>query len=87
LIRTPRTQSNADPLSTDFFDDRIHDLYRKSCSLLDTPAPSILPGIAQLLQKLIDEISVCTMYFDAIEACCDGVPGGGNIGVDICLYL
>jgi hypothetical protein len=27
------------------------------------------------------------MDFDAIEACCDGIPGGGNISVNVCLYL
>jgi hypothetical protein len=83
LKRTPRAQSNADPLSTDLFDNRIHNLYRKSCSLPDTPAPSILPGIAHILQELVDKVSICTMDFDAIEACCDGVPGTSGKASDV----
>src|SRR5882757_256925 len=87
LKRTPWAQPDADPLSADLFHNHIHNLDCKPCSLLDTPTPSIIPGVTHLLQELVDEIPICTVDFDTIKACFDGVPSGRSIIGDVCLYL
>jgi hypothetical protein len=50
------------------------------------PYPS-LPGIAHILQELFDKVSLCTMDFDTIEACCDGVPGTSDKASNVRFYL
>jgi hypothetical protein len=67
LKRTARAEADAGPVSTDGLGDGLHNLERKATEVLDRTAISIGPLVADILDKLFDELSIRSCIADIVS--------------------
>jgi hypothetical protein len=83
LIATPRTDTNRSLLLTNSLNDCIYDSQPKSTSILDISSIFVCPGIADVLEELVDQVSVRSMDLDSIEPCADRVLSSLRVHLDV----
>ena len=84
----PRTDAERDLVLPHGVRDCINDLEGKAAAVLDRAAILIRALVRDVLDELVDEVSVSEMEFYAVAPCAkDGVAGGPGEGGDIFLDL
>jgi hypothetical protein len=79
IEHTPRAYSERRPLSTNSLHNGICYFERKPSPILDTSTVFICTLVAHVLYELIDQVSVCAVNFNAIEASPNCIFCGSDI--------
>lgn len=69
LETAPRTHSEGSLLCTNLGDDGISYLKHKSRPVLDGASVLVCAFVCIVLDELVDEVSIRSVYLDSIEAC------------------
>lgn len=87
LIAAPRAQSDSSPLLSNGLGNGVHYSQPKSAPIFNATAIRVRPGIADILQELVDEISVGPVDLYTIETGRDCVLGSNRVVVYILVDL
>lgn len=69
IERAPWAKPDAGPLGSNLLNHCVDDFKREPGSVLDGAAILVSPLIADVLQELVDEVSIRAMDLDSIESC------------------
>ena len=88
LVQHPRAQPDRSLRLPDGLDDRVHDLEREPCAVLDRPPVLVRALVRNVLEELVYEIAGCAVDFDSVETgAINRVLGGRRVPLDVLLDL
>ena len=73
LVSTPRTDTDGSLLRTDRRGNSVDNSQCEPRPSLHVAAPLVGSLVGIGLRELVDEVSVCCVYLNAVEPSCDGV--------------